>query len=233
VKLELPPLPYAKSALAPHLSARTVDAHYEKHHKGYLRKLTKLVRGKPEEKLSHEELVRRSRGEVFENAAQVWNHNFYWRSMRPAGGDRLESPLRDLLVSSFGSVAGFKQRFAEAANGQFGSGWAWLVKDTQGRLRIQRSPNAENPLQQDCVPLLTLDVWEHAYYLDYQNERERYVRGFLDHLLNWKSLAENLEGAQVLQSRVPSGAATGVRSRISFSRARNVLRGASRRTNRR
>jgi superoxide dismutase, Fe-Mn family len=203
VKLELPPLPYAKGALAPHLSARTLNVHYEKHHKGYLRKLSKLVRGKPEEKLSLEELVRTSTGDVFENAAQVWNHNFYWRSMRPAGGGRPGKPLRELLVSSFGSVADCKRRLAEAANGRFGSGWAWLVKDERGRLRIQSSSNAENPLQQGCVPLLTLDVWEHAYYLDYQSERERYVRGFLDHLLNWDFVAENLEGAQVLQTRAP------------------------------
>jgi Fe-Mn family superoxide dismutase len=201
VRLELPPLPYAKGALAPHLSACTLDAHYEKHHKGYLRKLTKLVRGKPEENLSLEELVCRTTGEVFENAAQVWNHNFYWRSMRPAGGDGPGRALRELIVNSFGSVADFKHRFAEAANGQFGSGWAWLVMDERGRLRIQGSSNAENPLQQDCVPLLTLDVWEHAYYLDYQNQRERPRASFLDHLLNWESLAGNLEGAQVLQSR--------------------------------
>jgi Fe-Mn family superoxide dismutase len=204
VKRELPPLPYGKGALAPHLSARTLDLHYEKHHKGYLEKLAKLVRGKPEEKLSLEELIRRATGDVFDNAAQVWNHTFYWHSMRPPGGARPSKHVRDALAGSFGSLTEFKQRFAEAANGRFGSGWAWLVKDARGRLRIQSTANAGNPLQQGCVPLLTLDVWEHAYYLDYRNERERYVRGFLDQLLNWDFLAANLEAAQVLQSRSSS-----------------------------
>jgi Fe-Mn family superoxide dismutase len=200
VKLGVPPLPYAKTALAPHLSARTLELHYEKHHKGYLRKLTKLIRGKPEEKLSLEELIRRAKGDVFDNAAQVWNHTFYWRSMRPGGGGRPATAVRELLASQFGSLADFKARLAEAANGRFGSGWAWVVKDEQGRVRIQSTPNAENPIQHGCVPLLTMDVWEHAYYLDYQNERERYVRGFLDHLLDWEFLEANLQSAQVLQS---------------------------------
>jgi Fe-Mn family superoxide dismutase len=202
VKLRLPPLPYAKRALAPHLSASTLDVHYEKHHKGYLRKLAKLIRGKPEEKLSLEELVRRATGDVFDNAAQVWNHSFYWRSMRPPGGGPPEKDVRALVASSFGGLAEFKLRLAEAANGRFGSGWAWLVLDPRGRLRIQSTANAENPLQRGFVPLLALDVWEHAYYLDYRNERERYVRGYLDHLLNWEFLAANLRAAQVLQSRV-------------------------------
>jgi Fe-Mn family superoxide dismutase len=203
VKLDLPPLPYPKRALTPQLSARTLDLHYEKHHRGYLRKLAKLVRGKPEEELSLEELIQRATGDVFDNAAQVWNHTFYWRSMRPPGGGRPGKDVRDVLGASFGSLARFKQCFAEAANGRFGSGWAWLVKDGRGRLSIQSTSNAENPLQQGCVPLLTLDVWEHAYYVDYRNERERYVRGFLDHLLNWDFLAANLEAAQVLQIRTP------------------------------
>ena len=201
MKLELPPLPYSKRALAPHLSARTLEEHYEQHHRGYLRKLAKLVRGKPEQKLSLEELVRRASGDVFENAAQVWNHTFYWHSLRPAGGKGPDAAVRELLARSFGSVAGFKRCFAEAANGQFGSGWAWLVKDDRGRLRVLGTANADNPLQRGCTPLLTLDVWEHAYYLDYQHERDRYIRGALDHLLNWDFLAENLAGAQVLQSR--------------------------------
>jgi Fe-Mn family superoxide dismutase len=203
VKLALPPLPYAKDALAPHLSARTVDTHYEKHHKGYLRKLAKQVRGKPEEKMSLEELVRHATGEVFDNAAQLWNHTFYWESMRPGGGGRPGPALSALLASSFGSVADFKQRFAEAANAQFGSGWAWLVKDMRDRLRIESTSNAENPLRRNSVPLCALDVWEHAYYLDYESERDRYVRGFLDHLLNWDFVVENLELAQLLQTRKP------------------------------
>jgi Fe-Mn family superoxide dismutase len=203
MKLALPPLPYAKNALAPHLSARTLGVHYEKHHKGYLRKLGKLVRGKPEEKLSLEELVRHATGDVFDNAAQVWNHTFYWESMRPGGGGRPEPALGALIASSFGSVADFKQRFAEAASTRFGSGWAWLERDARGRLRIESTANAENPLQRGSTPLLTMDVWEHAYYLDYQSERDRYVRGFLDHLLNWDFVLENLEEAQLLQTRKP------------------------------
>jgi Fe-Mn family superoxide dismutase len=161
------------------------------------------VRGKPEERLDLEELVRRSTGETFDNAAQVWNHAFYWRSMRPADTSRPGKRVRDLLAASFGSVADFKQRLAEAANGQFGSGWAWVVEDARGRLRIEATGNAENPLRRAQQPLLALDVWEHAYYLDYRNERERYVRGFLDHLLNWDFLIENLGATQLPQRRAP------------------------------
>jgi superoxide dismutase, Fe-Mn family len=203
MKLVLAPLPYAKDALAPHVSARTVELHYEKHHRGYLQKLAKLVRGKPEENLSLEQLVRHTEGPVFDNAAQVWNHDFYWRSMKPGGGGRPSNPLRELLVRGFGSVADFKSALAEAANTRFGSGYAWLLLDGRGRLRVENTMNAENPLQRGNTPLLTIDVWEHAYYLDSQNERERYVRGFLDHLLNWEFVAANLEDAQVLQSRAP------------------------------
>ena len=194
MKFELPPLPYARRALAPYLSARTLNEHYEKHHKGYLRKLTKLVGGKPEEKLSLEELVRTSSDDVFENAAQIWNHNFYWRSMRPGGGGRPDKAMGELLAKSFGSVADFKRRLAEAATERLGSGWAWLLQEQGGRLRIESSSNADNPLRNGFSPLLVIDVWEHAYYLDYQSERDRYVKGFLDHLLNWEFVAENLAG---------------------------------------
>ena len=192
LKFEIPPLPYPKDALEPHLSARTLDVHYEKHHKGYLRKLEKLVRGKPEADHTLEDLIRSAEGDLFNNAAQVWNHSFYWRCLRPGGGGRPRGPLLDAIESAFSSLAQFKQEFAEAAVKEFGSGWAWLVKDTDGRLRVRSSDDAENPLRRGSVPLLTLDVWEHAYYLDYQNERERYVKGFLDHLLNWEFVAENL-----------------------------------------
>jgi Fe-Mn family superoxide dismutase len=194
-KIEVPKLPYPKDALAPHVSARTVDVHYEKHHQGYLRKLLAIIRDKPEAQQDLETLVRVSEGDLFNNAAQVWNHNFYWRSMRPGGGGDPQGPLHDRIVQAFGSVGDFKKQFAEAANGEFGSGWAWLVKDAHDRLRVLNSSDAENPLQHDQVPLLTLDVWEHAYYLDYQNERDRYVRGFLDHLIDWDFVAENLEVA--------------------------------------
>jgi Fe-Mn family superoxide dismutase len=196
VKLELSPLPYAEGALAPHLSARTLHEHYGSHHQGYLDKLAKLIRGKPEENLSLEELVRTSTGDVFDCAAQVWNHDLYWRSMRPGGGGSPGKALSTQLAERFGSVATCKQRLAEAANGRFGSGWAWLSLDAGGRLGIESSSNAENPLKDGGVPLLALDVWEHAYYLDYQGERDRYVRGFLDHLIDWKFVAETLESAQ-------------------------------------
>jgi Fe-Mn family superoxide dismutase len=192
-KIEVPELPYPKDALAPHISARTVDVHYEKHHKGYLRKLLAIVRDKPEAQQDLETLIRGSDGNLFNNAAQVWNHTFYWRSMKPGGGGDPTGQLRDLIAQAFGSVGDFKKEFAEAANGEFGSGWAWLVKDANGRLRVLNSSDAENPLQHDQVPLLTLDVWEHAYYLDYQHERDRYVSGFLDHLINWDFVTVNLE----------------------------------------
>jgi Fe-Mn family superoxide dismutase len=201
LKRELPALPYAKSALAPHISARTVTVHYEKHHRGYLDKLAKLLRGKPEEDASLEDLVRHATGDVFDNAAQAWNHAFYWRSLRPGGGGRPSGAVRELIVRGFGSVADFKRQLGEAATTRFGSGWAWVFADARGRLRIESRPNAENPLQDGGVPLLVIDVWEHAYYLDYQNERDRYVRGVLDHLLDWDFLALNLEEAQLLQSR--------------------------------
>ena len=207
MKIEVPPLPYSQRALAPYLSARTLNEHYEKHHKGYLRKLMKLVRGRPEEKLSLEELIRTGSGDVFENAAQIWNHDFYWRCMRPGGGGRPSKSVGELLATSFGSVANCKRRLAEAANERFGSGWAWLMRESPeqgGRMRIESTANAENPLQKGCVPLLVIDVWEHAYYLDYRSERDRYVKGFLDHLVNWDFVEENLVGAQPLRDPVES-----------------------------
>lgn len=196
MKLELAPLPYAEDALDPYLSARTVHTHHAKHHAGYVDKLWKLIQGTPDDQLSLEELIRTSTGEVFNNAAQVWNHDFYWRSMKPGGGGRPGNALCSRLVESFGSVSSCKNAIAEAAADQFGAGWAWLVQDGRGRLRVESSANAENPLQNGFVPLLAIDVWEHAYYLDYQSERDRYVRGFLDHLLNWEFVAENLENAR-------------------------------------
>jgi len=192
MKFEIPPLPYPKDALEPHLGAETLELHYEKHHKGYLEKLRKALEGRPEAKLSLAEIVRTSTGNVFNNAAQVWNHDFYWLSLRPDGGGKPEGELLERVEKSFGSVEAFRQEFAEAANGEFGSGWAWLVKDPLDRLKVINSSDADNPLQQGLVPLLTLDVWEHAYYLDFRNERARYVEAFLDHLLNWDFVAANL-----------------------------------------
>lgn len=192
MKFEIPPLPYPKNALAPFIGAETVDLHYEKHHKGYLEKLEKLVRGKPEADPSLEDLIRTARGDVFNNAAQLWNHNFYWLSMQPGGGGEPAGELATRIEESFGSYIEFRAQFAAAAVGEFGSGWTWIVQGQSGRLLVCNSNDAENPLQRDLVPLLTLDVWEHAYYLDYRNERARYVENFLDHLLNWDFVATNL-----------------------------------------
>jgi Fe-Mn family superoxide dismutase len=190
--MTLPPLPYPKDALAPYLGSQTLEIHYEKHHRGYLEKLRKAVGGKPEEHKSLEDLIRTAEGDLFNNAAQVWNHDFYRRSMRPKGGGEPPPALRDALVEPFGSVERFRRRFAEAATGEFGSGWAWLVRDSRGSLRVQSSSDADNPLRKGYKPLLTLDVWEHAYYLDYQNDRSRYVENFLEHLVNWDFVVENL-----------------------------------------
>ena len=192
MKFEIPPLPYPKNALEPHLSAETLELHYEKHHKGYLEKLRKGIEGKPEAERSLEDLIRTAEGEIFNNAAQVWNHTFYWKSLRPDGGGKPKDELLGVLESSFGSLDSFRERFADAAIRQFGSGWAWLVQSPTGRLSVRSSSDAENPLQLSLTPLLTLDVWEHAYYVDYRNERARYVKAFLDHLLNWDFVASNL-----------------------------------------
>jgi Fe-Mn family superoxide dismutase len=190
--ISLRPLPYAKDALEPYVSARTLEFHYEKHHRGYFEKLRRALEGKPEAKKSVENLICTAEGDLFNNAAQLWNHDFYWRSMRPGGGGEPPAALHDVIANRFGSFAEFRRRFAEAATGEFGSGWAWLVRDRYGRLRVQSSSDAENPLREGFEPLLTLDVWEHAYYLDYQNERGRYVERFLDHLVNWELVVEKL-----------------------------------------
>jgi Fe-Mn family superoxide dismutase len=198
MKHELPPLPYEKKALEPHISARTVDVHYEKHHRGYLDKLWKLLGEEAAAKTSLEELVRGSSGKTFNLAAQVWNHTFYWESMRPGGGGAPKAQVADAIRSSFGGHEQFKQAFAEAANGHFGSGWAWLVmpRGSGKTLQIVSTSDADNPLRHEgSAPLLTIDVWEHAYYLDYQNDRARYVQGFIDHLINWEFVAQNLRAA--------------------------------------
>jgi len=192
---ELPPLPYAKNALAPYIGAETVEVHYEKHHKGYLSKLEKLTQHEPTADKSLEELIRTASGDLFDNAAQVWNHNFYWKSLSPEGGGDPTGEVASAIDEAFGSADRFRKRFAEAAEGEFGSGWAWLLLAADGRLMVRSSSDAENPLQRGLVPLLTLDVWEHAYYLDYRNERARYVQGFLEHLINWEFAAENLSAA--------------------------------------
>jgi Fe-Mn family superoxide dismutase len=186
MKFEIPPLPYAKDALEPHIGARTVDIHYEKHHKGYLNKLKDAIAGKPLAEQGLEDIICSANDtKVFNLAAQVWNHTFYWNSLSPDGGSQPSGDLAEAVNRDFGSLDKLRGELAEAASGQFGSGWAWLVANREGQLKITSSSNAENPLRSGSKPLLTIDVWEHAYYLDYQNERGKYLKAVVEELLNW------------------------------------------------
>ncbi len=188
---ELPPLPYAQDALAPHISAETLEYHYGKHHQTYVTNLNKLVEGTEFENASLEDVIVKSDGGLFNNAAQVWNHTFYWNSMRPGGGGAPEGAVAEAIDSAFGSYDEFRAKFAEAATTQFGSGWAWLVDSGSG-LEIMKTGNADLPLKHGAKALLTIDVWEHAYYIDYRNARPNYINTFLDSLANWDFVAENL-----------------------------------------
>lgn len=187
----LPPLPYAKDALVPHMSAETFDYHYGKHHQAYLNKLNELVAGKPEEHKTLEELVRTTDGVLFNQAAQVWNHTFFWNSMKPAGGGQPSGNIAAAIVRDFGSFEKFRADFTAAAIGRFGSGWAWLIEN-DGKLSITTTANADTPLREGKRCILTLDVWEHAYYIDYRNARPGFVNAFFDHLVNWDFANENL-----------------------------------------
>ncbi|BBA36676.1 manganese and iron superoxide dismutase [Methylocaldum marinum] len=194
--LTLPPLPYRENALAPVISARTLGFHYGKHHKGYVDNLNKLVAGTELADLPLEEIIaatadKPDRKAIFNNAAQAWNHTFYWRSLRPKGGGTPPAALRQKIEQSFGSVDACKKELADAAVTQFGSGWGWLVQDGDN-LRVVKTSNANQPTPSTLKPLLTIDVWEHAYYLDYQNRRADYVNALLDKLINWEFAAENL-----------------------------------------
>lgn len=191
----LPPLPYADNALDPVISANTLGFHYGKHHKTYVDNLNKLIEGTELAGLSLEEVIASSAGKadkvgVFNNAAQVWNHTFYWNSLTPNGGGEPPSALKQKIEASFGSVEACKKELATAATTQFGSGWAWLVKEGD-KLQIIKTSNADLPLTKGMSPLLTIDVWEHAYYLDYQNRRADYVNAVLDKLINWGFAADN------------------------------------------
>jgi Fe-Mn family superoxide dismutase len=193
VKFELPPLPYSTGALEPHISSRTLEFHYDKHHRGYLTKLEDAISGTPDEKKSLEEIfMSTEEPKIFNPAAQVWNHTFYWSCLSPDEQEPSET-LVNALNKDFGSVDEFKQRLATVAAGQFGSGWAWLVLNPNNRLSIEATPNAENPLTRGQTPLFTIDVWEHAYYLDYQHERGSYIKLLLDHLINWQFIDQNLQ----------------------------------------
>ena len=188
----LPALPYNRDALQPHISAETIDFHYGKHHQAYVNNLNNLTQGKPEGNQSLEDLIRTAApGGLFNNAAQVWNHTFYWNSMSPNGGGAPSGDVASAINGVWGGFDQFKDAFSAAAGGHFGSGWAWLVKDASGKLSIESTANAGCPLKDGKTPLLTCDVWEHAYYIDYRNARPDYVKAFWN-LVNWNFVAQNL-----------------------------------------
>lgn len=189
--IELPALPYDRTALEPHISGETIDFHYGKHHKAYVDNLNKMIEGTEFAALSLEEIIQKSQGGMFNNAAQVWNHTFYWHSLKPQGGGAPPEALRKMMQDSFGDVETCVQELTKAATSQFGSGWAWLVLD-RGKLAVTKTGNAETPLTTGATPLLTIDVWEHAYYLDYQNLRADYVKAVLNKLINWEFALTNL-----------------------------------------
>ncbi len=186
----LPALPYAMDALAPHISAETLEFHYGKHHKTYVDNLNNLIKGTEFENASLEEIVKKSSGGVFNNAAQVWNHTFYWNGLKPNGGGAPTGALADAINAKWGSFDAFKEAFTKCAVTTFGSGWAWLVKTPAGELDLVSTSNAATPLTTDNKALLTCDVWEHAYYVDYRNARPKYVEAFWN-LVNWDFVAAN------------------------------------------
>ncbi|HNX67906.1 MAG TPA: superoxide dismutase [Candidatus Omnitrophota bacterium] len=187
----LPELPYAQDALAPQFSKETLEFHYGKHHQAYVNNLNKLTEGKPEASKSLEELIKTTKGPIFNNAAQIWNHSFYWNCLKPQAGGAPTGAIANAINESFGSFEEFKTLFTNMAVGLFGSGWAWLVKDEDGSLGVEAMSNAGNPLANGQTPLLTCDVWEHAYYIDYRNARAKYVEKFWE-LVNWDFVAKNL-----------------------------------------
>lgn len=191
---KLPQLPYAMDALQPHISKETLEFHYGKHHQAYVTNLNNLIKGTEFENLGLEDIVRKSSGGVFNNAAQVWNHSFYWSCLSPSGGGQPSGALADAIKKKFGSFDEFKKQFTQTAATTFGSGWAWLVKNADGSLDLLSTPNAQTPLTQaGKTPLLTCDVWEHAYYIDYRNRRPDYIAAFWN-LVNWTFAAKNFAG---------------------------------------
>jgi len=189
--IELPALPWARDALAPHISAETIDYHYGKHHQTYVTNLNNQIKGTEFEGLDLVAIVKKAQGGMFNNAAQVWNHTFYWNSLTPKGGGEPSGKLADALKKSFGGFAQFKEDFSKAAVGTFGSGWAWLVQRADGGLALASTSNAATPITGTDRPLLTCDVWEHAYYIDYRNARAKYVEGFWN-LANWEFAASQM-----------------------------------------
>lgn len=188
----VPDLPYANNALVPHISAETIEYHYGKHHRAYVDNLNRLIQGTEFAEMSLEEIVSKASAGIFNNAAQVWNHTFYWNCLSPKGGGEPSGKLADAITRNFGSFAQFKEKFTNAAVTLFGSGWAWLVKNADGSLAIEALGNAGNPLKEGKKALLTCDVWEHAYYIDYRNARAKYVEAFWK-LVNWQFVAVNLK----------------------------------------
>ncbi len=191
MKYELPPLPYAYDALAPHLSAETLEQHYDKHHRGYVDKLNRLIPGTRHENQSLAEVVLSSEGEIFNNAGQAWNHAFFWRCLAPEGGGPPNGKIAELIIRQWGSFPQFREAFTKAATGLFGSGWVWLAETSTGSLEIMPLPDAHTPISCGHRALLVLDVWEHAYYLDYRHERDKYVEGFWN-LVDWNFVNANL-----------------------------------------
>ena len=189
--IELPPLPYDRTALEPHISGETIDFHYGKHHKTYVDNLNKLIEGTEFADASLEEIVRKSQGGMFNNAAQVWNHTFYWNCLKPNGGGEPTGALAEAINKKWGSYADFKKAFVTSAVGNFGSGWTWLVKKPDGSVDIVNMGAAGTPLTTGDTAVFTVDVWEHAYYIDYRNLRQKFVETYLDKLANWEFAAKN------------------------------------------
>lgn len=190
----LPELPYSKDALAPHISAETLEFHYGKHHKTYVDNLNNLVKGTEFESMSLEDVVKKSTGGMFNNAAQIWNHTFYWHCLSPKGGGEPTGALADAIMRDFGSFQAFKEKFTDVSVKTFGSGWGWLVKTKDGKLELVSTSNAATPLTDASKkPLLTCDVWEHAYYIDYRNSRPNYMTAFWN-LVNWEFVSKNFQG---------------------------------------
>ena len=188
---ELPALPYEKNALEPHISSETLDFHYGKHHNTYVQKLNGLVEGTDLEGKSLEDIIKTSSGGVFNNAAQIWNHTFYWNSLSPNGGGEPTGAVADAINAAFGSFEDFKAKFNDMAVNNFGSSWTWLVKKADGTLDIVNTSNAATPITEDLTPLITVDLWEHAYYIDYRNARPKYLEAFWN-LVNWDFVTDNM-----------------------------------------
>jgi Fe-Mn family superoxide dismutase len=190
--IELPALPYDRTALEPHISGETIDFHYGKHHKTYVDNLNKMIEGTEFASMPLEEIIRKSQGGMFNNAAQIWNHTFYWNCLSPKGGGEPTGKLGDAINKAFGSFEKFKEEFTKVSVGTFGSGWGWLVQRPDGSLALVSTSNAATPLTGEDIALLTCDVWEHAYYIDYRNARPKYVEAFWN-LVNWDFVASNMK----------------------------------------